>query len=47
VVDYAQIPGFATAIRKELAASEPNFDEVVEGWVDAVERLIYVPADRT
>lgn len=45
LVDYAQSPGFATALRTEMAASEPNFDEVVDTWVDAVERLIYVPRD--
>src|SRR5665811_1855565 len=45
LVDYVQSPGFATALRTEMAASETRFDEVVDAWVDAVERLIYVPRD--
>lgn len=45
LVDYAQSPGFATALRAEMAASQTRFDEVRDTWVDAVERLLYVPRD--
>ena len=45
LVDYVQSPGFATAVRTEMAVSETRFDEVLDAWVDAVERLLYVPRD--